>query len=94
MLLAPKVGVVMSAYNAAAYLDEAVNSILGQTFREFEFIIINSGSSDDTGGIFDKDRNGEALFLSRGFTTSCRGRGLPFAGKRNHGVRRCAGSSL
>lgn len=54
MLSVPKVSVVMSAYNAAAYLDEAVTSILDQTFRDFEFIIINNGSSDDTGSILDK----------------------------------------
>jgi glycosyltransferase involved in cell wall biosynthesis len=54
MLPGPKVSVVMSAYNAAAYLDEAVSSILNQTFRNFEFIIINNGSSDDTGSILEK----------------------------------------
>jgi len=36
----------MPAYNAAVYLDEAVTSILNQTFRDFEFIIVNDGSSD------------------------------------------------
>jgi GT2 family glycosyltransferase len=50
----PKISVVMSAYNAAAYLDDAVSSILDQSFREFEFIIINNGSSDDTDSILDK----------------------------------------
>lgn len=38
----------MPAHNAAAYLDEAVTSILGQTFRDFEFIIIDDGSTDAT----------------------------------------------
>jgi glycosyltransferase involved in cell wall biosynthesis len=50
----PKVSVVMSAYNAAAYLGESVGSILDQTFRDFEFVIINNGSSDDTGPILDR----------------------------------------
>ena len=44
----------MSAYNAAAYLDEAVTSILRQSFEDFEFLIINNGSLDDTGSILDK----------------------------------------
>lgn len=52
----PKISVVMSAYNVAAYLDEAVRSILDQTFRDFEFIIINNGSTDDTGSILEKYR--------------------------------------
>ncbi|MGH7767493.1 MAG: glycosyltransferase family 2 protein [Candidatus Binatia bacterium] len=56
MLSTPKISVVMSAYNAAAYLDEAVSSILHQTFRDFEFIIINNGSTDDTGAMLDKYR--------------------------------------
>jgi glycosyltransferase involved in cell wall biosynthesis len=50
----PKVSVVMPAYNAAAYLDESIGSILTQTFRDFGFIIIDKGSSDVTGSILEK----------------------------------------
>lgn len=59
MLSAPKVSVVMSAYNAARYLDEAIGSILNQTFREFEFIIINNGSTDATEAILDRYRKSD-----------------------------------
>ena len=44
----PKVSVVMSVYNGARYLREAVDSILGQAFSAFEFIIVNDGSTDST----------------------------------------------
>jgi len=44
----PKVSIVMPAHNAAATLDEAVSSILEQTWQDFEFIIVDDGSSDDT----------------------------------------------
>jgi len=44
----PLVSVVMPVFNTAAYLDEAINSILKQTFPEFELIIINDGSTDDS----------------------------------------------
>ena len=54
MLLTPTITVVMPAYNAATYLDEAVTCILNQTFRDFEFIIINDGSTDNTGSILDR----------------------------------------
>jgi glycosyltransferase involved in cell wall biosynthesis len=40
--------VVMSVYNGAATVREAVESVLAQTFREFEFIIIDDGSTDAT----------------------------------------------
>lgn len=42
----PTVSVLMSVYNCAAYLREAVDSILAQTYGDFEFIAINDGSSD------------------------------------------------
>jgi glycosyltransferase involved in cell wall biosynthesis len=54
MVSAPKISVVMPAYNAATHLDEAVSSILGQTFRDFEFIIINDGSTDATASILKR----------------------------------------
>jgi len=41
----------MSVYNGENYLKEAIESILNQTFRDFEFIIINDGSTDSTGDI-------------------------------------------
>jgi len=47
----PKVTVLMSVYNGEKYLREAVDSILGQTFKDFEFLIINDGSTDKTGEI-------------------------------------------
>ena len=44
----PKVSVVMSVYNGEKYLASAIDSILSQTFTNFEFIIINDGSIDRT----------------------------------------------
>ncbi len=45
-LIAPLISVCMPVYNAERYLVEAVESILGQTFRDFEFLIIDDGSTD------------------------------------------------
>lgn len=50
----PKVSVVMSVYNGERYLSEAVESILSQTFRDFEFIIIDDGSTDSSWAILTK----------------------------------------
>lgn len=44
----PLVSVVMPAYNAGNYIEEAVNSILDQSYSNFEFIIIDDGSTDCT----------------------------------------------
>ena len=44
----PLVSVLMSCYNSEEYIDEAINSILNQTYQKFEFIIINDGSTDTT----------------------------------------------
>ena len=44
----PLISVVMPAYNAAAFLREAIDSVLLQRFTDFEFIIINDGSVDES----------------------------------------------
>jgi glycosyltransferase involved in cell wall biosynthesis len=43
-----KVSVVMAVYNEAEYISTAIESILRQTFEDFEFLIIDDGSSDKT----------------------------------------------
>ncbi len=44
----PLVTVLMPVYNAAAYLSASIESILNQTFTDFEFLIINDGSTDNS----------------------------------------------
>ena len=44
----PRISVLMPAYNTGAYLREAIKSILEQTLTDFELIIVDDGSSDDT----------------------------------------------
>ncbi len=44
----PLVTVLMPVYNAGPYISEAIDSILQQTFTDFEFLIINDGSADDS----------------------------------------------
>jgi len=47
----PKVSVVMSVYNGERFLRQAVDSIFNQTFTDFEFIVVNDGSTDGTAEI-------------------------------------------
>lgn len=50
----PKVSVLMPAYNAEDYIDEAITSILKQSFEDFEFIITDDASTDSTWKIISK----------------------------------------
>lgn len=48
MTIQPLVNVLMPVYNGEKYLREAIDSILSQSFTDFEFLIINDGSTDST----------------------------------------------
>lgn len=47
----PQISVVMAVYNGGEFIKDSIESILQQTFDDFEFIIINDGSTDDSGDI-------------------------------------------
>lgn len=50
----PKVSVIMCVYNGEKYLCQAIDSILNQTFGDFEFIVIDDASTDSTNSILSK----------------------------------------
>lgn len=50
----PKISVIMAAYNSEKFLNESIQSILNQTFGEFEFLIINDCSTDNSLHIIDE----------------------------------------
>ena len=49
----PQLTVALSVYNNAPHLDRAIASIRTQTFSDFEFLIVNDGSTDESGAIID-----------------------------------------
>jgi glycosyltransferase involved in cell wall biosynthesis len=48
LIISPKVSIVLPVYNAAQYLGQCIDSLLCQTFKDFELLIINDGSTDDS----------------------------------------------
>lgn len=48
MINPPLVSINMSVYNGSLYIEDAINSILQQTYRNFELIIVDDGSTDNT----------------------------------------------
>lgn len=65
--------VIMSVYNAELYLKEAIDSILNQTFSNFEFIIINDGSTDNSLNIINSYNDKRIVVINQpnqGLSTS------------------------
>jgi len=60
----PKISVVMPVYNAETYLNDAIKSILQQTFIDFEFIIINDGSTDNSHNIIESFSDNRIVYLN------------------------------
>ena len=59
----PLVSVVMPVYNGIPYLPEAIRSILSQSFSDFEFIIINDGSTDDSEKVISEFNDKRIIYI-------------------------------
>ena len=80
----PEISVLMPVFNGEKYLAEAVDSILSQTFTDFEFIIINDGSTDATSDILAgySDKRIKLVSLEQEGLIYCLNKGLELsAGK-------------
>ena len=76
----PKVSIIVPVYKAEAYLHRCVDSILAQTFTDFELLLIDDGSPDRSGEICDeyaqKDSRIRVIHKENGGVSSARQRGL------------------
>jgi glycosyltransferase involved in cell wall biosynthesis len=59
----PKITVFMAAYNAARYIEESIKSVLDQTFGDFELLIVNDGSTDQTVDVVNGFRDSRIRLL-------------------------------
>ena len=83
----PKISVIIPCYNQGQYLDEAVDSVLEQTFRDFEIIVVNDGSKDNfTTDLLDSYQKPQTTVIH---TTN---QGL--ASARNNGIKAAQGEYI
>lgn len=77
----PLVSVIIPAYNCSRYVREAIDSVLAQTFTDFELVVVNDTSTDDTPAVLaEYERQGKIRVV-----THEKNRGLSAA--RNSGIR-------
>jgi GT2 family glycosyltransferase len=85
MSRSPKISVVLTCYNLGRYLDEAVDSVLAQTFTDFEILIVDDGSTEpDTIALltgYERPQTRVLRIANRGLS-----------GARNEGIRQTTGA--
>ena len=58
-----KVSVVLCVYNEEKYIEKAIDSVLSQSMDDFELIIVNDGSTDNTSNIVYNKFNSEFIYI-------------------------------
>ncbi|MCE9609812.1 MAG: glycosyltransferase [Chthoniobacter sp.] len=83
--LSPAVSVIIPTYNYAAYLGKAISSVLGQDHTNFEILVVDDGSTDDTAHVVSKftDPRVRYLYQKNGGLSSARNTGIREA---RHGI--------
>lgn len=81
----PLVSVVVTTYNQAPYIEQALKSVLAQSYQPYEVIVVDDGSTDDTPSRI-------AAFAERVIYVRQENQGV--AGSRNAGIRRARGEYL
>ena len=76
----PIISIIVPIYNVDKYLSRCIDSILNQTFKKFELILVNDGSTDNSGVVCEeyanKDNRIKVIHKSNGGVSSARNSGL------------------
>ncbi len=84
-MAAPRVSIVVPAWNAAAFIRKTLETVAAQTFEDYEIIVVDDGSSDDTKLVVDR------FLKDKGLRGLCiRQENMKIAGARNTGIRAAA----
>lgn len=79
----PMFSVIIPCYNQAVFLSDALESVLGQSYRNWEAIVVNDGSPDDTEtiarGYMRKDTRIKYVYKENGGLSSARNKGIAMA---------------
>lgn len=73
MIKTPLVSVVMTAYNAEKFISESINSVLNQSWKDFEFLIIDDCSSDKTPEIIKSFNDERIIFYKKSINSGFKG---------------------
>ena len=75
-----KITIIVTAYNSEKYIERCINSILDQTYKNIQIIVINDGSEDSTGKILDRFVNKIKVYEKKNEGVS---------NARNYGIEKC-----
>ena len=81
----PEISVILTAFNSEKYIARAINSIFSQTFKNYELLVVDDGSNDNTVKIINSISNQLQLF--------CKKNGGP-SSARNHGISKAKGKFI
>ena len=79
-----EISIIVPVYNVEEYLENCIESILNQTFKDFELILVDDGSTDNSGKVCDiyekKDSRIKVIHKNNGGLSSARNAGIDVAG--------------
>ena len=81
--MSPKISIIVPVYKVEAYIHKCIDSILNQTFKDFELILVDDGSPDNCGNICDeyekKDIRIKVIHKENGVQATARNAALDIA---------------